>query len=494
MLDRHGNEETTVGARNGKEFLEGLKDGREVWLDGNRVADVTTCPSFAGAAQSMAELFDLQHEHPEELLFTDADSGERVNVTHLIPRSKDDLVRRRRALERIAHHTIGLMGRSPDYLNVTMAGFAGRVDVWAENDNDEGAANLVRFQREAMINDWSMTHAIVNPTVDKAIREVDSGAGKIVLHLVGETNDSYVVRGARALATLAPFSDEMVVYPGQPIPRDATDYALSFSIPMRTPGLRVLCRDSYASHGNPEDHPLSSKYDEQDAVVIFDDVEVPKERMFLVGDPQIYNKAMTTGWVANIMQQTTVRAHVKLTFAWQLATRMAQAVNADTPAVNEMLGELWSYAELTRSVIEAAEAGAHEWGNGVWFCDERPFRAIRPTLPRWFPRVNEIIKLLGSHSLLATPTSAEMANPELRPMIDLYYQGAEMDADERIAIFRTAWDFVGSALAGRGELYERFYLASSQRMYQVAHAASIRETDLGIADRVIQTAMHKVSG
>jgi len=476
-----------VGARIGKEFLEGLKDGREIWLGASRVDDVTTCPDLAGAAHSMADLFDLQFRHADDLLTVDEASGEQVNVTHVVPRSAADLVRRRVALERIAHQTIGLMGRSPDYLNVTMAGFAGRADVWSRNGNEQGAENLVRFQRQAMLRDWSMTHAIVNPTIDKQVREVDSGGGEIVLHLVGETPDAYVVRGARALATLAPFSDEMVVYPGQPLPRDATSYALSFSIPMRTPGLRILCRDSYAAGGDPVDHPLSSRFDEQDAVVIFDDVEVPKERMFLVGDPEVYNKAMTTGWVANIMQQTTIRAHTKLRFAWELATRMSQAVGADSPAVNEMLGELWSYAELTRCVIEAAEAGAHEWGNGVWFCDERPFRAIRPTLPRWFPRVNEIIKLLGSHSLLATPTRSQLEDPQLRPLIDLYYQGAgDMTAEERIAIFRTAWDFVGSALAGRGELYERFYLASSQRMYQVAHAASVREADLSFVDGVVR--------
>ena len=474
-----------MGARPGKEFIEGLRDVREIWLDGARVDDVTTHPALCGAAHAMAGLYDLQFDRPDELLTADPDTGDAVNITHITPRSRDDLHRRRIALETISHHTLGLMGRSPDYLNVTMAGFAGRSDVWSLNGNEQGAENLVRFQREAMLNDWSMTHAIVNPTIDKAVREVDSGGGEIVLHLVGETADAYVVRGARALATLAPFSDEMVVYPGQPIPRDAKDYALSFSIPMNTPGLKTLCRDSYSTNGDPQDHPFSSRFDEQDAVVIFDNVEVPKERMFLVGDPEVYNKAMTTGWVANIMQQTTIRANVKLTFAWQLATKMAEAVNADAPAVNEMLGELWSYAELTRSVIEAAEAGAHEWGNGVWFCDERPFRAIRPTLPRWFPRVNEIIKLLGSHSLLATPTRAEMDNPELRPMIDLYYQGADMSAEERVAIFRTAWDFVGSALAGRGELYERFYLASSQRMYQVAHAASVRETDFGVVDSVL---------
>lgn len=476
-----------MGARTGKEFLEGLKDDREIWLAGERVDDVTSHAAFAGAAEQMAALFDLQHDEPETLLTVDEASGERINATHVIPRSRDDLALRHRAIRRIAHSTLGLMGRSPDYLNVTMAGFAGRCDVWARNGNERGADNLVRFQREAALHDWSMTHAIVNPTIDKTQREVDTGDGKIVLHKVGETQDGIVVSGARALATLAPFADEMVIYPGQPIPRDASDYALAFSIPMATPGLKVLCRDSYSVSGPAFDHPFSTRFDEQDAVIIFDQVVVPHERVFLDGDTEVYNKVMTTGWTANIMQQTTIRAHVKLDFAWQLATRMAEVIGAGSPGTLEQLGEIWTYAELTRSGLMAAEAGAYEWGNGVWFCDERPFRALRPTLPRWMPRVNEIIKLIGAHNLLATPTRAELDNEILRPLLDKYYAGANgTDAEARIAIFRAAWDLVGSALAGRIELYERFYLASSQRMYQVAHAASVRDADFGLVDSILR--------
>jgi 4-hydroxyphenylacetate 3-monooxygenase len=167
---------------------------------------------------------------------------------------------------------------------------------------------------------------------------------------------------------------------------------------------------------------------------------------------------------------------------------MVKAVNGGNPSTWEMLGEVWSYAELTRSALCAAEAGAHDWGNGVWFCDERPFRALRPTLPRWFPRVNEIIKLLGAHSLLATPTAAELANPELRGLIDRYYAAAgSTSADERIRLFRTAWDFAGTALGGRNELYERFYLASAARTYQIAHfaAQADRKDQPSVVDRVL---------
>lgn len=465
-----------MAARTGTEYLAGLRDGRAIWLDGERVADVTAHPALAGAARTMAALFDLQHQYPDICLMPDPETGEPVHVTHLIPRSLPDLQRRHVAIERIAQETLGVMGRSPDYLNVTLAGFAGRADVWGMNGNDEGAANLLAFHKEVTRRDLALTHALVHPTIDKSLPDVAAGDGEIAVHKVGDTASGILVRGARALATLAPFSDEMFVYPGQPIPKDANRYALAFSIPMETPGMKILCRDSFSINSNAFDHPFSSRFDEQDAIVIFDDVEIPRHRVFLDGDPQIYNTALTTGWTANIMQQTTIRAAVKLEFAYQLATRMVETINATSPTTLEQLGEIWSYAELTRAAVRAAEAGAYEWGNGTWFPDERPFRAIRPTLPRWFPRVIEIIKLIGAHNLLATPTAAQFADPELRPLIDRYYPGAGgIPARERTRLFRAAWDFAGTALAGRNELYERFYLASAARMYQVAHLTTQRE-------------------
>lgn len=475
-----------MGARTGREYLAGLRDGREVWLNGERVEDVTAHPQLAAAARAVADLYDLQHAAAADCLACDPKSGEPVNVSLLIPRSREDLERRHRCFERIARRTVGLMGRSPDYVNVTLAGFAGRADLWARNGNERGAENLVRFHRECVRRDLCLTHALIHPTVDKALPDVAAGGGTVALHKVADTEHGILVRGARALATLAPFADEIFVYPGQPIPKDARPYALAFAIPMNTPGLKVLCRDSFSSRRPPFDHPFSSRFDEQDAVIIFDDVEVPAERVFLDGDPEIYNTVMATGWVANVMQQTSVRAQVKLQFAYELGTAMARVLNADNESTRELLGELWTYYELTRAAVRAAEADARDWGNGVWLCDERPFRALRPTLPRWFPRVNEILKLLGAHNLLTTPSAAELANPALRPFIDQYYQGAGgVSAVERIRIFRAAWDFVGTGLGGRNELYERFYLASAARTYQIAHLVAQREGGWTLLDEAL---------
>ena len=475
-------------ARTGAEYLTGLRDGREVWLNGERIADVTTHPALAGAARALAAYYDLHHEAADVCLTPHPETGAPMSVSHLIPRSAADLARRHACFTRIAEWSLGVLGRTPDYVNASIAGFAGRADVWAMAGNDLGAANLVAFHRELMSRDLALTHALVHPTVDKRRPEVYAGDGEVALHKVEDTAAGILLRGARVLATLAPFADELVVYPGQPLPRDARPYALTFAIPVHTPGLKFLCRDSYAVPTNVFDHPFSSRFDEQDAFVIFDNVEVPRQRIFLDGDVELYNRVLPAGgWAANIMQQTTVRALVKLTFAYELATAMTQALGDESPASTALLGELWSYAELTRAALRAAEAEAYDWGNGVWFCDERPFRALRPTLPHWFVRVNDMLKTLGAHNLLTTPTAAEFANPHLGPLLARYMQGADnMPADKRARLFRLAWDFVGSALGSRGELYERFYLASSTRTYQLAHIAAQKETARGLLARLLE--------
>jgi 4-hydroxyphenylacetate 3-monooxygenase len=469
-------------ARTGEQFLKGLRGSREVWVDGERVKDVVDHPKLTGAAHALAEIFDLQHEHANTLLTPDGETGEPIAVSHIIPKSREDLARRGKALRQVAEYSVGLMGRTPDYMNVTYAGFAGRPDEWGIAGNEAGAERLVAYQKFLRRQDISLTHTIVQPTVDKAMGDVPKPGNQQALHKVSETEHGIVVRGARILATLAPFADEIAVYPAHPLPEGAEPYALSFCIPMNAPGLKFLCRDSVSAGKNRFDHPLSSRFDEQDAFVIFDDVEVPRDRLFIDCNLKAYNTVMTTSWPANIQQQTMIRASVKLDFAWGLALRMAASINAVDPETMRMIGEIWSYSEFTRAAVVAAETEAREWPGGMWTCAQPPLHALRATLPLWFPRVNEILRLIGSHNLFATPTAAQMGDKDLRPLIDKYLPGAKgMPSEERIRIFRLAWDFAGSALASRNEQYERFYLASSPRNL----ARHLAFTDRSRADRLV---------
>ncbi len=474
-----------MGARTGREFLDGLARSRPaIWVGNEKVSDVLACPAFAGAAHTVAGLFDLQHEAAEDCLVPDPETGERINASHLIPRSRADLEQRHRCMQRAAELTVGLMGRSPDYMNVTFAGFAARPDEWGINGNEEGAANLIAYQKLLRRRDLSLTHTIIHPTIDKS--RGDFPGNDVALHKVADTAHGIVVRGARILATLAPFADELAVYPAHPLPEGADAAALAFCIPIDTPGLKFICRDSCSTPRNLFDHPLSSRFDEQDAFVIFDDVEVPRERVFIAGNRAVYNQVMMTSWFPNVMQQTMIRAQTKLEFAWGLATRLTEAIGDYSPATTQMLGEIWSYAEFARAAIRAAEADAFEWVPGVWFPRGEPLSALRAALPTWFPRVSEIITLVGSHNLLAAPTASQLADPTLAPLVDRYLGGAGgLGATDRARIFRLAWDFVGSALAARTVLYERFYLASGARNYQVIHKTAPKERAAALVDQFL---------
>ncbi len=478
-----------TGARTGKQFLEGLRQGgREIWLRGERISHPLEHAELCSAALSMACVFDLQHEHAEEMLAPSPDdSGRLVNVTHLIPRTREDLQRRRRAFELVAAISGGVMGRTPDYLNVTFACFAGRPDVWARRDNEQGAAKLVAYQAYMRDRDLSTTHALMNPQVDRTKPEADQAMGQVALHKVGETSDSIVVRGARMLATLAPFADELLIYPGSDIRPQDGRYALSFAVPITTRGLRFICRDSYSKQRDRYDYPLSARFDEMDAVVIFDDVEIPKERVFLDGDTIGYSEVISdTGWRGHIMHQAFTRAYVKLSFAFGLGHVIANTTGVVRfDHIQEKLGQIWAMSELARSAIVAAEAGASLDEGGVMYPDDRPFLALRGEMPKWLPRCNEFLQLIGGGGFMATPAKADLDGP-LRDQIEQYFQAAGAGAERRIRLFRLAWDFLGSELGGRGELYERFYLSDSWRMTALAYQLA----DKAFAESLVEQFLH----
>ncbi len=463
--------EAPVAARTGQQFLDGLRgDAREIWLNGEKITHPLDHPQLEQAARSLAAVYDLQHEHADEMLAPSPDDGRLVNVTHIIPRSREDLERRRRAVELTASATAGLMGRTPDYLNVTFACFAGRADVWARRGNEQGAANIVAYQKLMRDRDLSTTHSIMNPQVDRSKPEAEQAAGEVALHKIADTETGIVVRGARMLATLAPYADELTIYPGSDIRPQDGRYALSFAIPMGTPGLKFICRDSYAKQRPTFDYPLSSRFDEMDAVAIFDDVEVPRERVFLDGDTEGYSEVISdTGWRGHIMHQAFTRAYVKLSFAFGLGHMISSTTGVGRfDHIQEKLGQMWNMAELTRSALVAAEAGSALDEGGVWYPDDRPFLALRGEMPKWLPRCNEFISLIGGGGFMCTPSRADVDGP-LRDLIDKYYQAGGAEAERRIALFRLAWDYIGSDLGGRGELYERFYLSDSWRMTALAY-------------------------
>lgn len=450
-------------ARTGAQYKQDLNDGREVWLGEGKVA-VSESPVLAGSIDGMAGYFDWQHQFADECLIDDPErAGEKMSVSLMLPRSAEDLAVRHRGLERLARYSNGMLGRTPDYVNVVLSGHTARSDIWARG-KPEGYERLRKFHREVVDGDLAMTHTIIHANIDKSVGDLAGMNSDLTLRVVGRNENGIIVRGGKVLATLGPIADELYVYSSAPIPSGAEEYALIFSIPVNTKGVMMICRDHYGVQASVADAPFSSRFDEQDAFVIFDDVEVPYERVFCEGDLNVYNNLNPGVSPGNTLQQTAIRAMVKLEFAYDLCCSVARVTNSlSRPDVAEMLGEIHSYMSLTRSAIIAAEARAHDWGGGAFF-PHRDLSVLRCVMPGWMVRVNQIIRAIGSHNLLATPSLALFENPEIGDLLRKYLPGSNgMAAEDRARIMRMAWDFAGSALGSRIELYEMFYLASQGR-------------------------------
>ncbi len=486
-------------ARTGQDYLNGLKaTSREMWLGGEKVDNVTDHPLLAPGAHAIAAYYDLQHQYPDGLLIPDPETGEAVNITHMQPRSVDDLHRRHVGLTRIAELSMGVMGRTPDYMNVTFAGFADDRTRWVGpgGSNEEGYENLVAFQKRLRRDDLALTHTIIHPTVDK-VNDSTFTDNPVPLHKVGETPDSIIVRGCRLLATLAPFADEQTVYPAAPLPPEASSYALAFTVAMDTPGMVFVCRDSaIRTNADPVDAPFSTRFDEQDALCIFDNVEIPKHNVFIDGKLDVYNNVMgKSQWWPNIMQQTTIRALTKLEFAYGLLARMADAVNDKSERTMDMLGEVISYIEVTRNAVLLAELNATTWEDGGVYPEARAFMPLRALLPDWFARLNDIIKIVGSHNLLAAASRGALHDPRVNALMNEFQPGANgVTADARSEVYRIAWDFAGSMLGSRNELYERNYLMSarSNRMnFHRTYSESNRQRGDELVDKLLADARNR---
>jgi 4-hydroxyphenylacetate 3-monooxygenase len=471
-----------MGARTGKEYMERLRDEREVWIDGERVDDVSTHPAFAEGIRSIARLYDLQHEPDlhDRLTYPCPETGEAAGMSFLMPRSAVDVARRGAAFAVWAEATGGLMGRSPDFLNSAVTAFASASDFFAQDDPRYGD-NIVAYYEHCRRNDLCLTHTITDPQIDRSRRPSEQDDPHAVLGLVGETADGIIVRGAKMLATLGPYSDEIVVYPLLPLAPEDAPYALAFAVPVATPGLRLICREAMGGGSGRYDHPLASRFDEMDAVAIFDDVLVPWDRIFIKGRPDLANRLRPgTGAPPFLAHQATVRASAKAGLLFGAASLVAETIGTDgSPQTQEKLGEILAYLSAVRACVRAAEADAAPNERGVYVPALDPLQASMTLFPRMYPRMVELLQLLGSSGLVMIPSEGDVDGPRSGD-VARYFRGASTEARERIALFRLASDLALNTFGGRQILYERFYAGDPSRLLAGNYARYDRSREVAL--------------
>ena len=450
-------------ARTGQEYINGLKEHpREVWIDGERVEDVTTHPALRNGVKSVAALYDMQHdpEQREEMTYASPTTGDPVGLSFMIPQTVEDLERRRNMMTRWAWASCGMMGRSPDFLNVIFAAWAGASDFFAQ-DRPEFKQNVSNYYEYIRENDLTLTHALLNLQRRRGASATDTVSEEVALTVVKETGAGVVLRGSRLLATLGPISDELAIYHAgnHRMDEEAQRQSFALSIPCDTPGLRFLCRESFDVGRSHFNHPLGSRFEEMDATIFFDDVLVPWDRVFLLGNVDMCNRiGSATQSQGHSGHQVLTRCLVKAEFILGLADLMVETLGSGTvPHVQEQVAELITQRDILKACLRASEADAapNQWG--VMSPATAPLQAGRAQFGRtMYPRMVEIIQLLGTSSLMALPSEADFDAP-FAPQLNQYLATDTSNARDRTKLFHLAWDASCSSFSGRQVLYERMF-------------------------------------
>ncbi|MDT7610152.1 MAG: 4-hydroxyphenylacetate 3-monooxygenase [Pseudonocardiales bacterium] len=444
----------------GAEYIESIRDGREVFIYGEKVKDVTEHPAFRNSVRTTARLYDALHDPAQQGVLTAPTDTGSDGFTHPFfrtPRSREDLVADREAIAAWARMTYGWMGRSPDY----KAAFLGTLGANSEF-YEPFAANARRWYTESQEKVLYWNHAIINPPVDRD-RNPDE-VRDIFMHVEEERDDGLIVSGAKVVATGSAITHyNFIAHYGLPIKK--REFALVCTVPMGAPGMKLICRNSYAAVANststPFDYPLSSRFDENDTIFILDKVKIPWENVFIYGDAE---KASTffpgSGFLHRFTFHGVTRLAVKLDFIAGLLMKGVEVTGTkDFRGIQSRVGEVIAWRNLFWALSDAMAARPDEWIGGAVLPHLDYGSAYRWFMTVGYPRVREIIlQDLGSGLIYLPSHAKDFSSPELRPYLDKYVRGSNgYDSVERVKLMKLIWDSVGSEFGGRHELYERNY-------------------------------------
>jgi 4-hydroxyphenylacetate 3-monooxygenase len=462
--------EDVIGATRpftGREYLESLRDGREVYIYGERVDDVTTHPAFRNAARTIARLYDALHDPKQKDVLTCPTDTGAGTITHRffrVAHSRDDLIGQRDAIAAWARLSYGWMGRSPDYKASLMNALGANAPFY-----ERFADNARRWYARSQNHVLFMNHAIVNPPVDrmKAADQVKD----VFITIQKETDAGVVVSGAKVVATSAAITHyNFMGQNATAMPIKDTDLSIMFITPLNAPGVKIICRASYEMTagvmGTPFDYPLSSRFDENDAIFVFDNVLVPWENVLLHRDiEKVKVFYPRSGFLAGYQFQGCTRLAVKLDFLVGLIAKALRAAGSDEFRGNQaLLGEAIAWRNLFWGLSDAMAMNPMPWVGDAVLPNAQSGSAYRTFAGEAYSRIREIVQKIVASSLIYLPSSVkDFDNPAIAPYLKRFVRGSHgIEFRERIKIMRLLWDAIGSEFGGRHELYEFNYAGNHE--------------------------------
>lgn len=449
---------------NGAEFLESIRDGREIYIQGERVKDVTTHPAFKMSARSLARLYDGLHDGSVKTVPTDTGNGGYTHPFFKAPHSVQDLVDSRQAITDWSRLTYGWMGRTPDYKAAFLGTLGANADFYAPYDD-----NARRWYKESQEKVLFWNHAFVNPPIDRNLPPEE--IGDVFVHVIEENDNGVVVSGAKVVATGSALTHyNFIANYGAPV-RDKK-FAIVAAVPMDTAGVKLIARTSYSQTAEetstPFDYPLSTRFDENDAILIMDKVLIPWENIFIYGDLDKFNAfGVASGFANRMTMQGAIRLAVKLDFISGLLLKSLEMTGTkDFRGVQTRLGEVLGWRTAMWSLIDAMTYNPEPWVGGTVTPGFEPVQSYHWLGQAIYPKVREIIMQDLGSALIYLPSSAkDFESPEIRPYLDKFVRGSGgIDAETRVKTLKMMWDAVGTEFGGRHELYERNYQGSHEQV------------------------------
>lgn len=474
----------------GDEYIESLRDGREVFIYGEKVKDVTVHPAFRNSVRSVARLYDALHDPARQSVLTVPTDTGSSGFTHPFfrtPRSVADLQADKAAIAEWARMSYGWLGRSPDY-KASFLGTLGANSAFYSPFEE----NARRWYTESQERVLFWNHAIINPPVDR--NRPPDDVRDVFMHVEKECDDGVIVSGAKVVATASALTHyNFIGHFGIPI--KTREFALICTVPMGTPGMKLICRNSYSNvaemTSSPFDYPLSSRFDENDTIFVLDQVKVPWENVFMYGDADRVNTFFHgSGFTSRASLHGVTRLAVKLDFIAGLLLKGLEATGTkDFRGVQARAGEVIAWRNMFWGLADAMIAKPDDWVDGALLPHMEYTTAYRWFMTIGYPRVREIIfQDLGSALIYLPSSSADLKNPEIRPYLDRYVRGSGgMTAVDRIKLMKLIWDSVGSEFAGRHELYEMNYSGNHESIrvesLKIAEATGDAAAMKGFADQ-----------
>ena len=454
--------------QNGSEYLESLRDGRDVYIYGERVKDVTTHPAFRNTARMVARLYDALHDPKRAdkiMLPTDTGNGGLTHAFFKAPKTLDDLFAGRDAIAEWARITYGWVGRSPDYKASFLATLGANAEFYDPYRTMRGAGtDSARSACRSSITPSSIRRSIATGRRTKS--------RDICCHVEKETDAGIVVSGAKVVATGSVLTNYTFVAHHGLIPVQDKKFAVVFMVPTNAPGVKFICRTSYEMTstvmGSPFDYPLSSRLDENDAIFIIDKVLVPWENVFVYGDIEKANNFFPrTGFLPRFVVHGCTRLAVKLDFIAGLLLKAVEASGTkDFRGVQANVGEVIAWRNLFWALSDAMVRDPQPWIGDYVLPNMDPGNAYQIIATMAYTKVKYIIEQTVASGLIYLNSHArDFKNPEMRPYLDRYMRGSNgYTAEERVKLMKLLWDCIGTEFGGRHELYEINYGGSTEEI------------------------------